>query len=135
MPGEVRHELSYGCLPLTEEKPGTSLRIRMEVKAYELVPGSTLPSDRTVIYFFLDSEPKTCEGLEAQLLGELGESLAKAGQSGLVSHLRGNFLRMQPLKGGNYLLAFRCCQSLSVDGIPLSSILVDVTACRNTITL
>jgi hypothetical protein len=98
----------------------------MEVKAHELVPGSAFPSDHTVIYFFFDSEPEINQGLEVQLLGELGESLARAGRGDLVSQLRGNFLRKQLLRGGNYLLAFRCCQSLVADGISLSSILVDV---------
>ena len=104
----------------------------MEVKAYELVRGSASPSDRTVIYFFLDAEPEISEGLETQLLIELEKSLAES-QSGLVCQLRGNFFRAQPLRGGKYLLAFRCCQSLLVDGMPLASILVDVADCPDTI--
>ena len=86
------------------------------------------PSDRTIIYFHFDSEPEINQGFEAQLLGELGESLAKTGRSDLVSGLRGNFLRKHPLNNGNYLLTFRCCKALVVDGISLSSILVDVAA-------
>jgi len=106
----------------------------MEVKSYELVPSSAFPSNHTVIYFFFDSVPEINEGLEAQLLGAFGESLVRSGQGDLVSRLRGNFLRTQRLKGGNCLVAFRCCRSLIIDGMPLSSILVDVDARRNVIT-
>jgi hypothetical protein len=106
----------------------------MEVKAYELVPGSAFPSNFTAIYFFLDSVPQMNDGLEVELLGAFGESLVRSGQSDLVPRLRGNFLRMQRLKAGNCLVAFRCCQSLIIDGMPLSSILVDVTARKSVIT-